>query len=194
MNRSPRAVPVPRAGVPLPAGGFPAQPGTGAVARAAGNPHGCRIASTALGALSALSPRRHPAWTAAAGLLVAAASVTVIVVAMLQTKAAPAGFHDGLVTSISYAVPYGITGAFLIARRPDLPFGWLLSGAAMLAAAGSASAAAAYLAVSHGGSRLLAIAGFASSATFILPLAVQGLVNVRFPSGHLSSRGGRALE
>ena len=82
-------------------------------------------------------------------------------------------------------MPYGITGAFLIARRPDLPFGWLLSGAAVLAAAGSAASAMAYVAVSHGATSRLAVLGFAMSATSVLPLAVQGLVNVRFPAGRL---------
>ena len=151
---------------------------------------------TAAAALSAWSPRRYPAWSAAAALLVTMAGVVVTVVALLETTmtTTPAGFRDGLLTSVSYAVPYGVTGAFLIARRPDLPFGWLLSGAAVLAAAGSAASAMAYVAVSHGATSRLAVLGFAMSATSVLPLAVQGLVNVRFPAGRLSSRWGRALE
>ena len=151
---------------------------------------------TAAAALSAWSPRRYPAWSAAAALLVTMAGVVVTVVALLETTmtTTPTGYRDGLLTSVSYAVPYGITGAFLIARRPDLPFGWLLSGAAVLAAAGSAASAMAYVAVSHGATSRLAILGFAMSATSVLPLAVQGLVNVRFPAGRLSSRWGRVLE
>ena len=118
----------------------------------------------------------------------------VTVVALLQTAAAPDDYRDGMLTSVSYAVPYAVTGAFLIARRPDLPFGWLLSGAAVLAALGSGAASLAYLAVSHGASQRLAFVGFAASGTALLPAAVQGLVNVRFPSGRPSSRGGRVLE
>jgi len=127
-------------------------------------------------------------------VLITVAGVIVTVVALLQTAAAPADYRDGLLTSVSYAVPYAVTGAFLIVRRPDLPFGWLLSVAAVLAAAGSGAAALAYLAVSHGASQRLAVLGYAASGTAMLPVAVQGLVNVRFPSGRLSSRYGRVLE
>ena len=114
--------------------------------------------------LSAWSSRRYPAWAAAAALLITMAGVVVTAVALLQTAAAPGDYKDGLLTSISYAVPYGVTGAFLIVRRPDLPFGWLLSGAALLAAVGSAPAAL-YLAVSDGASQRLALVVYAMSAT-----------------------------
>jgi two-component system NarL family sensor kinase len=127
-------------------------------------------------------------------LLITLASVIVAVVALLETAHAPSSFRDGLLTAISYAVPYAVTGAFLIIRRPDLPFGWLLSGSALLAALGAAVAAPAYLAVSHGGSPRLAMLAFVTSAMSTLPIFVQGLINVRFPSGWLSSRWGRALE
>lgn len=120
--------------------------------------------------------------------------VIVTVVALLQAAAAPVDFRNGMVGTICYAVPYAVTGAFLITRRPDLPFGWLLSGAAALAVAGSGAASQAYLAVSHGASEKLALLGYAGAAMNVLPDAVQGLINVRFPSGRLSSRGGRVLE
>ena len=122
------------------------------------------------------------------------AGLIVTVTALLQSTNVPADYRSGMLTTICYAVPYAITGAFLIARRPDLPFGWILSGAAMLAAVGSGLAASAYLAVSRGASQQLAILGYAGSALNVLPAAVQGLVNVRFPSGRLSSRFGRVLE
>jgi two-component system NarL family sensor kinase len=156
--------------------------------------HGCRIATSIRTQLSAWSSGRYPAWAAATALLITMAGVVITVVGLLQAAAAPADYRDGLLTSVSYAVPYAVTGAFLIVRRPDLPFGWLLSGAALLAAVGSATAALVYLAVSHGASGRLALLGYAMAATGIMPLAVQGLVNVRFPSGRLSSRGGRVLE
>src|SRR5262249_42971859 len=47
--------------------------------------------------------------------------------------------------------------------------------------------------VSHGASQRLAFLGFAAAGTAMLPVAVQGLGNVRFPSGRLSSRYGRVL-
>jgi len=129
-----------------------------------------------------------------AALLTTMAGVVVTLVALLQTKAAPTDYRTGLLTSISYAVPYAVAGAFLIVRRPDLPFGWLLSGAALLAAVGSATDALVYLAVSHGADERLALLAYALAATSVLPPAVQGLVNLRFPSGRLSSRAGRVLE
>ena len=156
--------------------------------------HRYPIVTTTRTQLSAGSSRRYPAWAAAAALLITMAGVVITAVALLQATAAPADYRDSLLTSISYAVPYAVTGAFLIVRRPDLPFGWLLSGAALFAAVGSATAALVYLAVSHGASQRLALIGYATAATAVLPLAVQGLVNVRFPSGRLSSRAGRVLE
>src|SRR5262249_59291235 len=51
-----------------------------------------------------------------------------------------------------------------------------------------------YLAVSHGADERLALLAYALAATSVLPPAVQGLVNLRFPSGRLSSRAGRVLE
>ena len=116
-------------------------------------------------------------------------------VALLQTPAAPDGYRDSLLTSISYAVPYAVTGAFLIVRRPDLPFGWLLAGAALLAAVGSAADAMIYAAVSHGASQRLRSSIVRDACRHaVLPPAVQGLVNVRFPSGQLSSPAGQVLE
>ena len=152
------------------------------------------IATTTHAQLSAWSPRRCTAWAAAAALVITVAGVIVTVVALLQTAAAPAGYRDGMLTSVSYAVPYALAGAFLIVRRPDLPFGWLLSVAGLLAAVGSGAGSVAYLAVSHGAGHGLAFLVYAVSGTAALPIAVQGLVNVRFPSGRLSSRYGRVLE
>jgi two-component system NarL family sensor kinase len=122
--------------------------------------------------------------------------VLACVVALLETSAVAADFRQSALTAICYVVPYAVAGAFLISRRPDLPFGWLLAGTAVLSAAGSGAASLAYLAASHGTStsRWLAFVAFATSSTQFLPVAVQGLINVRFPSGRLSSRWGRALE
>ena len=135
--------------------------------------HRYLIATTTRTQLSAWSPRRYPAWAAAAALLITVAGVIVTAVALLQTGAAPDGYRDGMLTTVSYALPYAVTGAFLIARRPDLPFGWLLSGAAVLAALGSGAASLAYLAVSHGASQRLALVGFAASGRALLPAAVE---------------------
>ena len=113
---------------------------------------------------------------------------------LAQTANPSDSYREQLVISLCYAVPYAVTGAFLIVRRPDLPFGWLLSGAAMLTAAGAAVDSVWYLAASRGAPSRLAALAFVVSGAGVLPVAVQGLVNVRFPSGRLSSRWGRVLE
>jgi signal transduction histidine kinase len=160
----------------------------------AGYGHRGGIATTIRTQLRAWSPRRYPAWAAAAVLLVTAACVIVTVVEHLRVAVIPEGLSDGTLTAVSYAVPYAVAGAFLIARRPDLPFGWLLSVTAVLAAAGAAADSLAYVAVYQGATPRWAAVAFALSGTAMLPTAVQGLVNVRFPSGRLSSRWGRGLE
>jgi signal transduction histidine kinase len=158
--------------------------------------HRCPIATTTSAQLSAASPRRYPAWSAAVTLLITAAGVLATAVALLQTAAMTDDYRQEMLTALCYVVPYAVAGAFLVARRPDLPFGWLLSGVAVLTAAGSGAASLAYLAASHGAStsRWLAFVAFAGSSTQLLPVAVQGLINVRFPSGRPSSRWGRVLE
>jgi two-component system, NarL family, sensor kinase len=127
-------------------------------------------------------------------LLITLAGVVVTLVALAQTRHTPGDFRNGLLTSVTYAIPYGITGAFLIVRRPDLPFGWLLSGAAVVVAVAAGGGAATYLAVSHGAGSGIAGVGFALQGTAFLPVAVQGVVNLRFPSGQVNSRPGRVLE
>jgi two-component system, NarL family, sensor kinase len=127
-------------------------------------------------------------------LLVTAAGVIVATVELVQTPTAPDDYRNGALIAICYAVPYAVTGAFLIARRPDLPFGWLLAAAAVLAAVGTAADAMIYVAVIHGASQRLAFVVYALSITQLLPTAIQGLVNVRFPSGRLRSRRARLLE
>jgi two-component system, NarL family, sensor kinase len=127
-------------------------------------------------------------------LLVTAAAVIVIVAELWQTANPSDGYREQLLITVSYAIPYAVAGAFLLVHRPDLPFGWLLSGAAVLASAGAAVDSVWYLSVSRGDPPRLAVPAFCLSGLQVLPTAVQGLVNVRFPSGRLSSRWGRFLE
>jgi two-component system NarL family sensor kinase len=82
----------------------------------------------------------------------------------------------------------------LIDRRPDLPFGWLLAGAAVLVAAQMVILLPASEAVVHGSRGALARWGLTASSFGFLPIAVQGLINVRFPSGRPATRRGAALE
>ena len=176
------------------AGRLPGPVGTRAIALTARSRHRCPIATTSITPRSAWSPRRYPAWAAAALLLVTAAAVTVTLIEVLQTANPSDGYREQMLITVCYAVPYAVAGAFLMARRPDLPFGWLLSGAAALAAAGASVDSVWYLAASRGAPPRLAVLAFVLSGLQLLPVAVQGLVNVRFPSGRLSSRWSRVLE
>ncbi len=91
-------------------------------------------------------------------------------------------------------VCFGTVGAILIARRPDLPFGWLLGlGAAadiLLVCVGVPS-----LALNHQGrGGELAAWGLGLGVLQWVPTAIAGIINVRFPSGQPSSTLGQWLD
>jgi signal transduction histidine kinase len=118
-----------------------------------------------------------------------------LVVWFAARGATPSGVHG--VDSVGFFVSigaYGLTGAVLIDRRPDLPFGWLLAGAALLQILAVATVFPAVAQVESGSDSALARWGLAGSGLIFVPVAVQGLVNVRFPSGRPVSRAGRAIE
>ncbi len=90
---------------------------------------------------------------------------------------------------------YGVAGAVLIDRRPDLPFGWILAaGAALHAVHATATLGAVALAVNGYGSQPVRWLLVAGSGLGPLPMVVQGLVNLRFPSGRVGTRAGRWLQ
>ena len=91
-------------------------------------------------------------------------------------------------------LPYGVVGAVLVARRPDLPFGWLLSVGAMALVAMLVIGGASMLALEHGHAGELAVWGLTAGSLLFVPVALEGLVNVRFPSGTPSGRWGRLLD
>jgi two-component system, NarL family, sensor kinase len=91
-------------------------------------------------------------------------------------------------------VSYGVAGAVFIDRRPDLIFGWLLAGVAVLIVAEVLVTFPAADAVAGGDHGALARWGLTPLSFSFLPVAAQGLVNVRFPSGRPASRAGRLLE
>jgi signal transduction histidine kinase len=97
-------------------------------------------------------------------------------------------------TTVSELLCFGVVGAVLIARRPDLPFGWVLGmGAAadiVLVGIGLPSLALAYR--GHDG-QLLAW-GVGLGVVQWVPTALGGIINVRFPSGRPSSRLGHWLD
>jgi len=141
------------------------------------------------------SPRTHPVPAAGALLAVAVIGVGLTILALVQLDDAPRDHVAEYATALAYVVPYACVGAFLVVRRPDLPFGWLLSGFAAVVAVGVALTSQSYAALSQGGtdSPVLRYACLLGTVQF-LPVAVQGLVNVRFPSGRITSRFGRILD
>jgi two-component system, NarL family, sensor kinase len=139
------------------------------------------------------SPRTHPESAAALLLAIAVVGVGVTIAALVTLPDAPRDDVVEIATALAYVVPYAVVGAFLVVRRPDLPFGWLLAGCAAIVAIGVAIASQSYAALSEGaGSPLLQYGSLLATVQF-LPVAVQGLVNVRFPSGQVTSRFGRML-
>ncbi|WP_433304323.1 hypothetical protein ACQP2F_14640 [Actinoplanes sp. CA-030573] len=97
---------------------------------------------------------------------------------------------EPLVTIVSH----GAAGAVLVDRRPDLPFGWLLAGVAVLLAVQVVVAYPAADAVAHGDRGALARWGLTPLTFAFLPVAVQGLVNARFPTGRPATSAGTLLE
>ena len=95
--------------------------------------------------------------------------------------------------SLTAIVSYGVAGAVLIDRRPDLPFGWLLSGTAVLVVVQLVTLLPAYEAAAQGDRSAPVGWGLTTAGFAFLPIAVQGLINVRFPSGRPATRLGRAL-
>ncbi|MEV0269742.1 histidine kinase [Hamadaea sp. NPDC050747] len=89
---------------------------------------------------------------------------------------------------------YGLAGAMLIDRRPDLPFGWLLAVAAVGVAVSVMAVPPAYAAALAGRHGPLVGWALTTGAFGFLPIAVQGLINIRFPSGRTASRWGAWLE
>lgn len=140
------------------------------------------------------SPRWHAAsWALASLLLTLGATVAASVVLLLSDDLGPQ-LRGALLTGVLTFLPYGLVGSFLISRQPDLPFGWLLSGASAGLVLGLATAGPALAAVQDGGTGLLPRWGLLTSGLAFLPIGVQGLINVRFPSGKPATRKGRVLE
>ncbi len=100
----------------------------------------------------------------------------------------------GLVFAACQVLPYGVVGAVLVARRPDLPFGWLLSLGALSLVVQVPVVVASYRSLEDGGGGQLAVWGIGVAVLGFLPLALEGPINVRFPSGRPVGRVGRLLD
>ena len=91
-------------------------------------------------------------------------------------------------------VSYGVAGAVILDRRPDLPFGWLLAVVAVLVVIEVVVAYPAVDAIAGGNEGALPRWALTPLTFGFLPVAVQGLINVRFPSGRPATRAGAVLE
>jgi two-component system NarL family sensor kinase len=111
-----------------------------------------------------------------------------------QVNQVTAELREGYLSEICYLVAYGVAGAFLLDRRPDLPFGWLLSGTAAILAVSIAISGPSALAISRGNTSSLALWGVTLGQFAFLQVAVQGLINVRFPTGRVTTRWARILD
>jgi two-component system NarL family sensor kinase len=136
-------------------------------------------------------PSSTPAATRSAAAILAVTALGAVFMVAWAAAGRPvpaAGGLAGWVAPLVTVVSYGVAGAVLVDRRPDLPFGWLLGGVAVLVA-GHAALAWPLQAQGTPPGWIAAADGVA-----FLPVAVQGLVNVRFPQGRPASRWGAALE
>lgn len=102
--------------------------------------------------------------------------------------------RDQLLYNACQVLPYGLVGAVLVARRPDLPFGWLLSLAALSLVVMLPVVGLSYRALDSGSGGQLATWGLGLSGLAFVPIALEGVVNVRFPSGRPTGRLGRLLD
>jgi signal transduction histidine kinase len=129
--------------------------------------------------------------TALLTLSVGAAAATIWVD---RAGSAGADLLDNPQTTAAQLLCFGIVGAVLIARRPDLPFGWLLGVGAVadIIVVGVGVPALALAQHGHGGE--VAIWGVGLAVLQWIPAAVTGIINVRFPSGRPASAWGHRLD
>jgi len=141
------------------------------------------------------APRSQASGWAAATLGVMVFGVVVLVVGVWRLRNLP---HTGLELDYWHdlltIVPFGVAGAVLLDRRPDLPFGWLLAGGCAIHVLGLVFVVPAAVALASGNTGPLVRWGVTGGSLLFLQLPIQGLVNVRFPSGRPATRRGRGLE
>ncbi len=146
-----------------------------------------------IAALRSAAARHAPAVATAVLVLTGVGTVGALLAARSATVAPHVGAGE-MVYVACQVLPYGLVGAVLVARRPDLPFGWLLSLNAVLLTTMLAVGGASVVALVHGNGGRLAVWGLTAGSLMFVPAVVEGLVNVRFPSGLPSGRWGRVLE
>ena len=137
--------------------------------------------------------KRHATGMAAA-LLVLSVTTAVAAIWVDRTHWVGAKLLNDPEAATAELLCFGTVGAVLIARRPDLPFGWLLGLGAvadvLLVGIGVPSLALAY----QGRGGELAVWGVGLGVLQWVPTAIAGIINVRFPSGQPSSSLGHWLD
>jgi signal transduction histidine kinase len=137
--------------------------------------------------------RRHAVAIAAALLAISLGAAIAATWVDRAHSAGAAVLNDPVTTAVELLC-FGTVGAVLIARRPDLPFGWLLGLGAvadiLLVGIGVPS-----LALAHSGrGGELAAWGICLGVLQWVPTALVGIINVRFPSGQPAGTVGRWLD
>jgi signal transduction histidine kinase len=142
----------------------------------------------------ALSSRPRHATTIASALLVVSVGAAVAGV-WLDNKGSAAGeLLDNPLATVSELLCFGVVGAVLIARRPDLPFGWILGIGAVCDAALVAVGVPALALAKNGHGGQWATWGISLGVLQWVGTALEGIVNVRFPSGRPTGVIGRWLD
>ncbi len=137
--------------------------------------------------------RRH-AVAMAAVLLALSIGAAIAVIWVDRTHSVGAELLNNPETTAAELLCFGTVGAVLIARRPDLPFGWLL-GIGTIADILLVGVGVPSLALAHNGrGGELAIWGLSLGVVQWVPTAMIGIINVRFPSGQPSSTLGQWLD
>ena len=144
-------------------------------------------------------PHRWARRSAAALLVVTLAGVALSVLVSVYAADVAAAKDDlrlCWLDGLLLILPLGVAGAALIDRRPDLPFGWLLGGAAVSQVASLALVKPATLAIvdGHNTSGVLQWAVALGSGLWFVPEGIKGIVNLRFPSGRLAGRWSGPLQ
>lgn len=185
-----RTGPLDPVGLPSAREAIPEGPGTAVIAL--GTPREqARVIVRNVGVREVLT--RHATGVAGTVLVLSVAAFAVFV-GLSRVQGPTIATSSELLYIAAQVLPYGVVGAVLVGKRPDLPFGWLLSLAALSLTLMLVVVGCATWALEHG--RGGALAGWALSfgSLAFVPTALQGVINVRFPSGRPSGRSGRLLD
>lgn len=140
------------------------------------------------------APRYDASRWAAAVLAVVLIGIAFVIGWVVSGQPTPPIGQPAWLEPIVTMVSFGVAGAVLVDRRPDLPFGWLLAGAAVLVVIQVAAGWPAYRAAIAGDHGPLTRWGLTAATLGFVPIAVQGLINNRFPAGRPTGRFGPVLD